>query len=299
MSDTARPAHTAQSQPVDVMRATVWMIGAIASFLSMAIAGRALSPVLDTFEIMTLRSCVGIIIIVALVSMTGRWNRISTDHLGLHVLRNLAHFSGQNLWFFAITVVPLAQVFALEFTTPLWVLLLSPLFLNERLTKMRVATALVGFVGILIVTRPWAQPLTPGLLAAALCAIGFAGSIMATKLLTQKVSTICILFWLTTLQAVFGVILGGYDLDFALPPLALVPWVVLVGCAGLFGHFCLTTALSFAPATIVSPIDFARLPAAAILAYLVYSEAIDIWVFIGASLIFLANYVNIRAGSRA
>ena len=297
-SITDAPATPAALAKPAIFRAVFWMTGAIASFLAMAVAGRALAPGLDTFEIMTYRSFVGVIIILSIATLSGKWSEISTRHMGLHMVRNVAHFTGQNLWFFAITVVPLAQVFALEFTTPLWVLLLSPVFLSERLTAMRVASALVGFVGILIVTQPWAQPLHFGIIAAALCAVGFAGSIMATKKLTQRVSTLCILFWLTVLQAIFGLICGTYDMDFARPDLAMVPWVVLVGCAGLFGHFCLTTALSIAPATLVSPLDFGRLPAAAILAMIVYAEPIDIWVLIGAVVIFGANYANIRAEAR-
>ena len=71
--------------------------------------------------------------------------------MGFHVVRNLFHFTGQNLWFFALTVIPLAQVFALEFTTPLWILILSPLILGERLTRKKISVGLIGFGGALLV----------------------------------------------------------------------------------------------------------------------------------------------------
>jgi drug/metabolite transporter (DMT)-like permease len=278
------------------LRACLWMIGAIGSFTAMAIAGRQVSFALDTFEIMTYRSLLGIVIVCVVAGMTGTWRQINRQQLGLHAVRNIAHFTGQNLWFYALTVIPLAQVFALEFTTPIWVLLLSPLLLNERMTRIGMIAALIGFLGVLIVTRPGSAPVSPGLIAAALCAIGFAFSAIFTRRLTRTQSIPCILFYLTVMQAIFGLICAGYDGDIALPNAATLPWLVLIGCAGLFAHFCLTTALSLAPASVVMPIDFARLPAIAIVGALVYAESLDPFIFLGAALIFGGNYLNITKG---
>ncbi|GGE26823.1 DMT transporter permease [Primorskyibacter flagellatus] len=293
------PAQTDTAPAVPALRAALWMLGAIGCFLTMAVAGRVLAAELDTFEIMTWRSLTGVVIICLVITARSAWGQVSTHRFGLHVLRNVAHFTGQNLWFYAITVIPLAQVFALEFTSPLWVLMLSPLLLGERMTRRRMLSGLVGFAGILLITRPGAQALSPGLIAAALCAIGFAGTIMSTKRLTRDVSTMNILFWLTVMQAVFGLVCGGIDGDFAHPSAALWPAAVLVGVAGLAAHFCVTTALSIAPASIVAPMDFLRLPAAAVLGLLVYGEALDPLVLIGAAVIFGANYANIRGERRA
>ena len=190
-------------------------------------------------------------------------------------------------------VSPLAQVFALEFSSPLWVALAAPFFLNERLTLIRAVSAILGFGGILIVARPSLTTFDPGLVAAALAAIGFAGSAIFTKMLTRDQSITCIMFWLTAMQAVFGLICAGYDGDIAVPSAAMWPWVFLVGCAGLLAHFCLTKALTIAPATIVIPFDFLRLPVIAAIGMLVYGEALDIFVLIGAIIIFGANYLNI------
>ena len=203
--------------PPPVLRAALWMIGAIASFSAMAVAGREAAFDLDTFEIMLYRSIVGVVIVFAILTLTGRWGQVTSRHPGLQIMRNLAHFSGQNLWFYAVTVIPLAQVFALEFTSPLWVLVLSPLVLGERMTPMRTLAAVMGFIGILIVARPDPETLNPGLITAALSAICFAFTIMLTKKLTRTESIACILFYLTTTQVVFGLIAAGYDGDIALP----------------------------------------------------------------------------------
>jgi len=269
------------------------MIGAITSFTLMAIAGRTVSVELDTFEIMLFRSITGIIIVVSVAAYVGTFRQIGRNQLGLHATRNICHFAGQNLWFYAITVIPLAQVFALEFTTPIWVILLSPLLLKERLTGIGLLSAAIGFVGILIVTRPDPANINSGLVAAASCAVFFALTAIFTRKLTRTQSITTILFYLTTMQAVFGLICAGYDGDIALPSLQTLPWVVLIGCAGLLAHFCLTKALSIAPASVVMPIDFVRLPVIAIVGMLLYAEPLDALVFVGAAFIFAANYLNI------
>lgn len=282
----------------DTFKAAIWMIGAIASFTSMAIAGRAVSFELDTFEIMMFRSFVGIVLVLSIAGYAGTLNQVRFRNLGLHGIRNLCHFTGQNLWFYALTLIPLAQLFALEFTSPLWVLLLSPIFLGERLTRPKALAALVGFTGVLIVVRPDFTALNVGVLFAASSAIFFACTAIATRKLTRTESITCILFHLTVMQAVFGIIATGWDGDIALPSSTSVPWIILIGCAGLLAHFCLTKALSLAPAGIVMPMDFVRLPVIAIIGAAFYNEAIDIWVFVGALLIFGANYANIRLESR-
>ena len=116
------------------VRAALWMIGAIVSFSSMAVAGREAGRALDTFEIMLYRSLLGMVIVTALGFFTGRLGEITTRNMPLQITRNIAHFVGQNMWFFAVTVAPLAQVFALEFTMPLWLMLLALVMLGEKLT---------------------------------------------------------------------------------------------------------------------------------------------------------------------
>lgn len=281
-----------------VGKAALWMTGAIASFSSMAVAGRVVSIDLDTFELMLYRSLIGIVIVTGVAGLAGRLGEVSTQRLGLHLIRNISHFTGQNLWFLALTLIPLAQVFALEFTAPLWVAVLAPLILGERLTRARALAASLGFLGILIVARPNPAALEPGALAALGAAIGFAGSAMFTKRLTATQSIVSILFWLTVMQAAMALICAGIDGQIALPP--PTTWIPLgvIGFAGLLAHFCLTNALMVAPAVIVMPLDFLRLPVIAVVGMLFYGEALEWAVFAGAAVILGANFVNLRAELR-
>lgn len=282
----------------NIPKAVAYMTGAIASFSAMAIAGREVSFELDTFEIMMYRSFIGIAIVLILGSYFGTLGQITRRHLGTHLSRNIAHFTGQNLWFYAVTLIPLTQLFALEFTSPLWVLLLSPMVLGERLTRMRVLAAVMGFVGILVITRPWEFGISFGVTTAALSAVAFAWTTLMTKKLTRSETVTCVLFYLTVTQAVFGIICAGYDGDIAVPSMVALPYVVIIALCGLLAHFCITSALSVAPATVVIPVDFARLPVIAVIGMLAYGEALDILVVAGAILIFVGNYSNILHETR-
>lgn len=282
----------------DTAKGVLWMLGTITSFSLMAVAGRAVLDAHDTFEIMAFRSLLGVFIIVTIVAITGRWAELRTQRFGAHLVRNAGHFIGQNLWFFSLSLITLSQVFALEFTTPLWVILMGPLFLGERFTKISWLCALFGFAGVLVVTRPGMLPMNAGVYAAMSSAIFFAVSIILTKRLTSTESILCILFYLTTTQLVFGLLAAGYDGDITLPQGWDIFWLTCIGLAGLMAHFCYTMALSLAPASVVAPIDFARLPTIAIIGWLAYSEALDVWIFVGALLIFTGNYINIWSATR-
>ncbi len=287
----AGPVRTVE--PMQVARAALWMAGAIVSFSSLAVAGRAVSTDLDPFEIMAFRSVVGIVLVLAGARLMGTLPQIHACRMGLHVVRNVVHFTGQNLWFYAIAVIPLAQVFALEFTSPIWVALAAPLVLGERLTARRLAAAAVGFAGVLVVARPDAGGIGAGHAAAVGAALGFAGSALMTKLLTRTQTITCILFWLTVMQAVMGLVCAGWDGDVAWPTAATAPWLALIACGGLAAHLCLTTALSLAPASVVIPMDFLRLPVIAVVGAMAYGEAVTMPVVAGAALILTANAVNL------
>ncbi len=280
------------------LAAALWMTGAITSFSAMAISVRELKGAHDTFEIMAARSAVGLLIVLAIALATGQLRNIRADRLGGHLLRNAVHFTGQNLWIWAVTLIPLAQVFALEFTSPVWVLILSPLLLGEKITRTRLVAAVLGFVGILIVARPNVHALNMGVVAAAASAICFALTNITTKLLTRREGIVSILFWLTLMQLVFGCVLAFWDGEVRWPTSASLPWLVLIGVTGLAAHFCLTSALRLASASFVMPIDFIRLPVIAVAGMVLYGESVDAAVLIGAAIIFAGNYLNIRAETR-
>ncbi len=284
-----------ESQPI---RAAFWMIGTITAFSAMAVAGREIIGELDTFELMFYRSLIGLVIVLVVARIAGTTGQITTKLFHIHLIRNICHFTGQNLWFYAIAVIPLTQVFALEFTSPIWAMFLAVIVLGERLTATRMISAALGLIGILIITRPWGITPGPGTIAAALAAIGFAGANIFTRLLTRSQSITSILFWLTAMQTVFGLVTAAWDGQMATPGQDNFFWLLVVSIGGLVAHFCLTKAVSLAPVAVVAPVDFARLPVIALVGLVLYAEPLEFVVLIGACIIFAANYLNIMAESR-
>lgn len=280
------------------LRAALWMLGSIVSFTALAIAGRAVSPALDTFEIMLYRSAIGVVVVLAMAAATGRLAELRTARPGDHAIRNVVHFAGQNLWFLAIAIAPLAQVIALEFTAPLWVLLLAPVILGETVRARQIGVALVGFAGVVLVAQPFSGTMSPGLVWAALAALGFAVTNLLTRRLTRGDTVLGIMFWLTAIQLVLGLACAGIDGDVARPDAATAPWLAVIGLAGLVAHFCLTNALRLAPASTIMPVDFVRLPIIAVAGALLYGESLDPLVILGGAVILGAAWANLLIARR-
>ena len=182
------------TSPNRPLAAAVWMTGTIAAFTAMAVATRQINGVRDTFEILAYRSVVGFVLVLAGAALVGQLASVRADRLGGHAIRNIFHFTGQSLWFWAITMIPLVQVFALEFISPVYVILLAPLVLVKRLTSAKLAAAAFGFVGVWIVAQPDFSRIDLGVLAAIGAAFFFAATALMTKALTKGEAIVGILF---------------------------------------------------------------------------------------------------------
>ncbi len=275
-----------------VILATLWMMGALISFMTMAIGGRELSNQLSTFEILFFRSLIGLAIICFILYRSG-WRQILTKRIGLHSVRNLAHFGGQFGWFYGIGLIPLAEVFAIEFTLPVWTAVLSAILLGERLTNPRLIAIGFGFAGMLIILRPGLAIINPASLAVLVSAICLALSHTLTRKLVLTDTPFTILFYMTAIQLPLGLFpaLGAW----VTPPLAMWPWLFVVGVTALSAHFCMAHALALADATVVVPMDFLRLPLIAMVGFVFYLEPLNWYVMLGATVMFIGNFVNIRA----
>ena len=278
----------------DTIKGSLWMIGGVFCLTSMAIAGKEISLQIDTFEILFFRSVIGVCIILFFLVKKNLLHEINLKEIRTHLKRNLAHFTGQNLWLYALASITLAEVTSLEFTMPIWIVFFSYLMLNEKLDKYKIISVCIGFVGVLITVRPDIETLNLGLIAAAISAIAFALTNIYTRKLTRTESTLTILFFLTSMQLVFGLITSLLDGQLDIPTNENIIWIVTIGFAGLGAHYCITTALSLAPPTVVAPIDLLRLPIVVLIGVFFYSEQGDIFIYLGASLIIFANWVNVK-----
>ena len=164
---------------------------------------------------------------------------------------------------FRVSMLPLAAVFSLEFSSPIWTAILAAIFLKERLTRPRIMSILLGFAGILVILRPGSELLQPASFAVIGAAICFASTYVFTRGLTSTESAFKVIFYMNLIQLPMGLI-PSIPL-WATPSVDILPFVALLGVGGLSSHYCIARATAYADATIVSPLDFLRLPLIAII----------------------------------
>jgi len=280
--------------PVAV-RAALWMGGALLSFSLMAVAVRELLHAMGSFEILFLRSFVSLILLLLLLPRFGL-AALRTRHMGLQVVRNFFHFGGQYAWVYAISALPLATVFAIEFTMPVWTAVLATMMLGERLNRGRIVMLVLGIAGILVILKPGFSFIHPAALVMLAGAFAYASTMTATKRLVGRDSAFAILFWMAVIQLPLGLIPAVPQ--WVWPRLADLHWVLAVGAGGLFAHYCMTRAFRLADASLVVPIDFLRLPLIALVGAVFYAEPIQVSVMLGAAVIFAGTYYSIRRESR-
>jgi drug/metabolite transporter (DMT)-like permease len=274
------------------------MTGTLLSFSVMAIAIRSLSGSLSILEILTIRAAVGLLIVLAVMALRPELRHdLNRKRLGLHLLRNSIHFGSQYLWAWSLLLLPLATVFALEFTMPAWTIVLAPFFLGERMTPSRIGAVILGIAGVLVIVRPGLDTFQPAALMVLAAALGYAIQIIATKKLTATDSTFAIVFWMNVIQLALGAA-GAGVMFVGKIGVELVPAIIALGTAGLFAHFCMTNAFRAGDASLVVPLDFLRIPLIAVVGWWLYSEPLDIFVFAGAGLIISGILWNLRSETR-
>ena len=277
------------------LRGALWMVGALLSFSLMAVSVRELLRTMGSFEILFLRSLVSFVLVLAVLPRFGL-GALRTRHFGLHLVRNVLHFSGQYAWVYAIAMLPLATVFAIEFTMPVWTALLAIPILGERLNRGRTVMLVLGLAGILVILKPGFGVVHPAALVMLAGSFAYASTMIATKRLSGSDSALAVVFYMSVVQLPLAFVpaLPGW----VAPALVDLPWILAIGAAGLSAHYCLTRAMRIADATLVVPIDFLRLPLIAVGGMLFYSEPLEFSIMLGAAMIFAGTYYSVQRESR-
>ena len=297
MEATRNPvAPSALQSPPSILTAALWMAGWLSAMVVLAVAGREATRELAVFQIMELRSVIGLLLLYPLVHRSGGFTAMKTQRLAQHIGRNTVHYAAQFGWFVALTMIPLAQLVAIEFTMPIWTAVLAVAVLGERMGGWKSAAVLLGLVGVAIIVRPHTGAIAPGQLIALAAAVGFAVSVIMVKRLTRTESTVAIVFWMLVVQSVLGLLPALQAWRW--PSAQAWPWVIVIAICGTFSHFCMARAMVYADATVVVPMDFLRVPLTALAGWLVYAEGIDAITLLGAGLILAGNLLNLkRAGA--
>lgn len=275
------------------MFAFVWMMGALASFCLMAIGARELSGELSTFQVLFFRSVIGLVCILLVVFFSRNALTFRTQKLGLHIFRNSFHFAGQYGWFVGITLLPLAEVFALEFTVPIWTLIIAAIFIGEKVTWNKVVSVGFGVAGVLVIVQPGRAIVDSAsfiVLAAAIC---YAISHTTTKFLSLTEPPTTIIFYMCLLQLPIGLLFSIRHWMWPADDQWL--WLFVIGVTALSAHYCMAKALQLAEVTKVVTLDFLRLPLISLVGVLLYAEKFDISLMIGGALMLIGNLIYIMS----
>lgn len=284
------------------MIAALWMLGTLLSFCLMAVGVRELSGELSVFQTLFFRSVIGLLVISFVIFMTAKANAKSikayfcTNKLKQHTFRNLFHFGGQFGWFWGLGLLPLAEVFALEFTVPIWTLIIATMFLGESITRRKLLSIGLGMVGVLVIVQPGIAIIDSASLIVLAAAICYAVSHTATKSLSTTEAPLTILFYMCIIQLPIALALSWSDL--LLPNNIQWMWLTVIGLTALTAHFCMTKAMQTAEVTMVVTMDFLRLPFIAAVGIWVYSEQFELSLIIGGGLMLLGNLVNVKRATK-
>lgn len=279
------------------VKGALWMLATVASFVGMAVAGRELSADMSTAGVMFWRGLVGLAMVTPVALWRGGLRSLRTARPVGHLTRNIVHFGGQFAWFYGLAYLTLAQVTSLNATTSIFGVILAVLFLGERMTLDRFLVILAGFAGALIVLRPGVIPVEFAsfvVLGGAFC---YAAAIVMVKSLTSTETPLRIVFWMMAIQTPLSLLL--FLPDWAWPSLADLPWIVVVGFAGVAAHYTMTRALTLADASVLMPINYLQLPIMAIIGAISYGEPPDAYTLGGGAIILAATWFNVWRSERA
>jgi drug/metabolite transporter (DMT)-like permease len=282
--------------PTKLARVVLWMVGALLSFSVMAVSIRELSRSgLSIFEILAIRSGVALLVLLALLAVRPKLRILTRPRrMGLNLLRNTVHYGSQFAWSLSLTMLPLAMVFALEFTMPAWTTLLAIWLLHEKMTPSRIGVVVFGLIGVLVILRPGIASFNPAAILVLMAAFGYAVTMITTKKLTMTETTFGIVFWMAVIQLPLSLIGSNPAVFFHLDARHILP-AIGVGIAGLTSHYCLSNAFRAGDASLVVPLDFMRIPLIAVVGWAFYGERLDIFVLFGALIIIAGVLWNLRS----
>ena len=269
----------------------MWMSGALFSFCFMAVAARELSATMSTFEMLFSRAAIGLVLVTLIILKTKDRSYFKTQRLKFHFGRDITHLMGQYGWFVGVSLLPLSQVFALEFTAPLWTSILAMIFLGEILTLRRFIAIVLGFSGVFLIVNPGEGIFNFNSLYVIAAAILFSVGNTFSKSLVKTDRPLTILFYMSLIQLPIALALSYQSL--IMPDAVQSFWMLVIGLTSMASHFCMSKAMQKTDLSIVVTLDFFRLPLITLVGVLLYQEAFKWVMVVGALMVFSANLINL------
>ena len=271
------------------LRGMLWMTLCGLCFAALNATTRVMTADLHSWQVQCMRYSFGALVMLPLVLRAGA-GVLRTNNLKLQVARCLVHTMGTGMWFIALPLVPLAEITAIGFTSPIFLAIGAMLFFGEKVRGDRWAAIFIGFAGVLIVLYPklehgitanWASLL---LIAAAPVS---AGSYLLAKRLMRYDKPETIVLWQAILVSLFTLPVASF---FWLPMTTThLAMFVIVGMLGSTGHYALNRSLKATDVAATQPARFLELIWASALGFLIWSDVPPVWTFAGAMVIFGAT----------
>lgn len=259
-----------------------WMVVTGLFFAGVTGIVRHLGSDMSSLQAAFIRYAMGIVLLAPVFfRLLSRGSRPGS--LKLYALRGVVHGLGVMLWFYAMARIPIAEVTAIGFTSPIFTVIGAALFLGERLDARRVICVALGFVGTMIILRPGAQAIAPGALAQLCAAPLFACSFIVAKKLTATESSSAIVAYLSV--AVTIVLLPPAMMVWREPTMVELGWLLVTAALATAGHYTLARAMRHADLTFLQPFSFLQLVWASLLGLYLFGESLDVWTWIGGGVI--------------
>ncbi len=212
--------------------------------------------------------------------------RLTAQSARIHIARGLVHGIAVTLWFFAMARIPIAEVTALGYISPIFVAIGAAVFFGERLHFRRIAAIVVALLGAVIILRPGFQEVSLGQLAQVLAAPMFAASFLLAKRLTASEDTMVIVVMLSIICTI--VLLPGAILSWTTPSASELFWLAMTAVFATIGHYTMTQAFRAAPLTVTQPVGILQLVWAALLGIVAFGEPVDPFVVLGGGIVVAA-----------
>jgi drug/metabolite transporter (DMT)-like permease len=250
---------------------------------------------LHVFEIAFFRQLLGLIFMSALF-LRGGLRPLITRKFGLHVLRSVLNVLAMLAFFYGLSLEPLAKVVSLGLTAPLFATVGAVLFLRERMTPHRWIALGIGVAGAVIILRPGIQVVSLGALMVLISNTLWAVALVVIKVLTRTESSVTVALYSSLLQTPIAFMFAVFFWQW--PTAEQLVWLAGIAIFGTISQLALTEAFRKADATLVLPADFTKVIWASLIGYFFFNQVPEIWVGVGAVVIFSAVFYNSYSDSR-
>ncbi len=271
--------------PSRALAGILWMALTGIMFVCVTAIVKHLGDAVPAAQAAFLRYLLGLVFLVPMIRPILAAH-LTKRQVNLFVLRGFVHTLAVILWFFAMARIPLAEVTAMNYLSPVYVTIGAALFLGEALPPRRLAAVCVALIGAVIILRPGLREVEMGHIAMLATAVLFAAGYLTAKQLSGEVNA-AVVVGMLSITVTIG--LAPFAWAVWVPvSMADLGWLFLVACFATAGHYTMTLAFAAAPLTVTQPVTFLQLVWAVLLGWFAFGEAVDGWVIFGGVLIMAA-----------